>query len=142
MIRIFTQGYEGKSIDEFIEKLRTHGAKTVVDVRLTPISRKKGFSKTKFRQHLQEAGVEYLHVRALGNPKEFRVKASTAQECLDMYRDYMEPRWNEALVPVIEAAHEAPICLVCMERDHNQCHRNLVAEELLSHLPGAHLLHI
>lgn len=44
----------------------------LVDVRLNPISRKKGFSKSSLQQALGAARIEYRHERQLGNPKSNR----------------------------------------------------------------------
>ncbi|MFE5214053.1 MULTISPECIES: DUF488 domain-containing protein [unclassified Streptomyces] len=55
-----------------MEQLLARNVRTVADVRLTPLSRKPGFSKTKLTGALAEAGIGYRHLRALGNPKENR----------------------------------------------------------------------
>lgn len=65
-------GYEGKSIEDLLDGLREQSIDTVVDVRLTPISRKRGFSKSRLREACASVDVEYLHLRTLGNPKDNR----------------------------------------------------------------------
>jgi hypothetical protein len=65
-------GYEGKDIASFLEELTAWKIGTVVDVRLNPISRKKGFSKKALSEALAEAGIGYSHMPALGNPKDNR----------------------------------------------------------------------
>ncbi|TQK97553.1 helix-turn-helix protein [Streptomyces puniciscabiei] len=69
---LWSAGYEGRDIDSFVASLLDSRIDVVADVRLTPISRKKGFSKTRLGQALAEAGIEYTHLRGLGNPKENR----------------------------------------------------------------------
>ncbi|WP_258081414.1 DUF488 domain-containing protein [Nocardia nova] len=61
--RLFTVGYEGRRADELVMLLAEAGVATVVDVRLTPISRKPGLSKTKLSAALAEAGIRYVHLR-------------------------------------------------------------------------------
>lgn len=65
-------GYEGQHAEQFVDELRSAGVDVVVDVRLTPISRKRGFSKRSLAEHLESAGIRYEHLRALGNPKDNR----------------------------------------------------------------------
>ena len=51
---LYTIGYQSKSIDDFISRLRNHDISTLIDVREVPISRKKGFSKTVFSEYLNK----------------------------------------------------------------------------------------
>ncbi|MFI6239294.1 DUF488 family protein [Micromonospora sp. NPDC050795] len=65
-------GYEGRSIDEFVTGLADMGVTRLVDVRMTPISRKRGFSKSALCQALAPHGIVYEHRRELANPRESR----------------------------------------------------------------------
>jgi len=67
-MRIFTIGYESATVPEFLEALRAAGVEQVIDVRAVPNSRRPGFSKTPLRNALAEAGMDYVHLRALGTP--------------------------------------------------------------------------
>src|SRR5829696_2323525 len=67
-MRIFTIGYEGTTMPEFIAALQGAGVQRVIDVRALPLSRRPGFSKTPLKGALAEAGIEYVHLRALGTP--------------------------------------------------------------------------
>ena len=69
---LFTFGYEGLTIDDFIARLKDARVNLIVDVRELPLSRKKGFSKSAFREHLAAAGIGYEHRPALGCPKPVR----------------------------------------------------------------------
>ncbi|MFC9548960.1 DUF488 family protein [Streptomyces sp. NPDC056956] len=69
---LWSAGYEGRDIDSFVASLVGSRISVVADVRLTPISRKKGFSKTRLGEALAEANIEYTHLRGLGNPKDNR----------------------------------------------------------------------
>jgi uncharacterized protein (DUF488 family) len=70
--RIYTFGYEGLTIERFIERLKSARISLVVDVRATPLSRKRGFSKVAFAQALGAAGITYVHAKAMGCPKVVR----------------------------------------------------------------------
>jgi hypothetical protein len=65
-------GYEGLSVDQLVASLKAEGIELLVDVRLTPLSRKPGLSKRALSAALTAAGIRYVHDRRLGNPKENR----------------------------------------------------------------------
>ena len=65
-------GYEGLSADELVATLVDQGVSVLVDVRLTPLSRKPGLSKTRLSEAVRGVGIEYVHLPGLGNPKENR----------------------------------------------------------------------
>jgi hypothetical protein len=74
-MRIFTIGYEGTTVAEFLAALQKAGVERVIDVRALPLSRRPGFSKTALRGALEEAGTEYVHLKALGTPADGRTAA-------------------------------------------------------------------
>jgi uncharacterized protein (DUF488 family) len=67
--RLYTVGYQGRSLAELLDSLSRAEVQRVVDVRELPLSRKPGFSKTALAAALAERGIEYVHVKPLGNPK-------------------------------------------------------------------------
>lgn len=69
---LVTVGYEGRTAGELVVTLAEAGVDVLVDVRLTPLSRKPGLSKRQLADALAAAGVEYVHLPALGNPKDNR----------------------------------------------------------------------
>ncbi|HEY0011664.1 MAG TPA: DUF488 domain-containing protein, partial [Allosphingosinicella sp.] len=66
--RIFTIGYEGSTQPELIAALTGAGVERLIDVRAVPLSRKPGFSKNILAAGLREAGIDYVHLKALGTP--------------------------------------------------------------------------
>ena len=72
-----TIGYEGFDHSEWISALAQNEVQAVIDVRDVPLSRKRGFSKSQLAASLESAGIEYVHVRALGNPREYREALKT-----------------------------------------------------------------
>jgi len=140
---LYTFGYEGLAIEAFIARLQQLGIASVVDVRELPLSRKKGFSKSAFCEHLKAAGIGYFHVPALGCPKPVRNryrqdgdwKAYTS-DFLD-YLNSQKPTVSE----LAKFASRSTVCLVCFEADAAQCHRSYVARA--AHRAGAPgVLHI
>jgi len=117
----------------FVAALREAGVALVLDIRAAPVSRKKGFSKTPLAQHLSEAGMGYRPLRGLGTPKQGRGAARSGDHDSfeRIFRRHLEE--PEALLDLGEALSPAgvqPICLLCLERDPEQCHRLIVAERM------------
>jgi len=69
MTTLVTVGYEGRTADDLAALLGAEHVTVLVDVRLTPQSRKPGLSKRRLAERLQDAGIAYRHVPSLGNPK-------------------------------------------------------------------------
>jgi uncharacterized protein (DUF488 family) len=141
-MRIFTIGYEGATMPEFIGALSTAGVKRVIDVRAVPNSRRPGFSKTPLRNALGEAGIDYVHLRALGTPAEGRAAARAGRH-EDLRRIYAgQLELPEAIVQgaqMLELAAEMRSAILCYERDPAQCHRTLL---LAAVAPGAEAVHL
>ncbi len=72
MRKLFTIGYEGLALDDFMRALKKAKIDLLLDVRELPISRRKGFSKTALGDALTEAGIRYRHEKLLGSPKTIR----------------------------------------------------------------------
>ena len=129
-------GYEGQNIDEFVARLAVGGTRILADVRLNPISRKRGFSKRLLAASLAEAGIGYRHVPELGNPKlepgRIRRKpvrgpgraGSGSRDMLD--GEAAGLRLNE----IADAAIEGGVAVMCFEADERACHRYVVLREL------------
>ena len=87
-------GYEGLSLDAFVERLVREGIAVVADVRLTPLSRKPGFSKRALTEGLAQHGIRYVHLPSLGNPKWNRAGFGGSDEdrsrAKDAYRDRLD----------------------------------------------------
>jgi uncharacterized protein (DUF488 family) len=141
-MRIFTIGYEGTTVAEFMRALKQAGVERVIDVRALPLSRRPGFSKTPLRAALDDAGIEYVHLKALGTPAEGRTAARAGRHA-DLQRIYAGqlelPEAMAQSAQMIELARERPSALLCMERDPAHCHRTLL---LNAALPDAEVVHL
>jgi uncharacterized protein (DUF488 family) len=129
-------GYEGSDVEQFVQRLRLRSIDRVVDVRLTPISRKKGFSKTALSQRLAAAGIAYSHFRSLGNAKSNRdgFAALAGQEAVDSRARYRvalaEPEAVGAVEQVRSFARTERVALLCFEADEARCHRAVLLDVL------------
>ena len=128
-MKIFTIGYEGTTQAEFVAALQAAGVERVIDVRAVPLSRKPGFSKNILRNGLAEAGIDYVHLKALGTPPEGREAARKGRRA-DLERIYggqLElPEAIVAAAEMRELAAEKPSALLCFEREPGGCHRSLL----------------
>jgi uncharacterized protein (DUF488 family) len=128
-LRIFTIGYEGTTVAELIAALKTAGVERLIDVRALPLSRRPGFSKTALSGALAEAGIDYVHLKALGTPAEGRAAARAGRHS-DMARIYAgQLELPEAMAQsahMLALAGEKPSALLCMEREPAYCHRTLL----------------
>jgi uncharacterized protein (DUF488 family) len=128
-MRIFTIGYEGATLPEFVAALKQAGVGRVIDVRALPLSRRPGFSKSPLKAALEEAGIDYVHLKALGTPSEGRTAARAGRHA-DMARIYAgQLELPEAIAQgaqMLELAREKPSALLCMEREPAHCHRTLL----------------
>ena len=142
MMRIFTIGYEGTTMAEFLAALQGAGVERVIDVRALPLSRRPGFSKTPLRNALAEAGIDYVHLKALGTPSEGRSAARAGrQEDLErIYADQLQlPEATVQGEQMRELAAERPSALLCFEREPAGCHRSLLLAAVARDASVTHL---
>lgn len=134
MTTVATIGYEGTTIPAFLAELRDARVKLLVDVRAVASSRRPGFSKTRLAAHLEEAGIDYVHLRALGTPADGRAAARAGRhaEMRRIYRAHLAtPAARSEMDTLADLARgDRRLCLLCFEADPAHCHRTLVAEAL------------
>ena len=113
--------------------LTAAGVANLIDVRDRPISRRPGFSKRQLCAAIEESGMRYFHLQALGTPPEGRLAGRRRE--WDRFWGIVEeklarPEARLALVEAAELARAAPSCLLCYEADWRICHRRRIAEFL------------
>lgn len=137
---VFTVGYENTTPAGLIAALQESGVRVLVDVRALANSRKPGFAKTSLSTALEQAGIGYLHLRALGTPAEGRaaVRAGRPGVMRKIFAAHLAGMEAQAaLANLSDLARQQPVCLLCLEADPMHCHRTLVAEAV--GLPVVHL---
>ena len=131
---VFTLGYEGLSIDAFLNKIIMNNIALVVDVRHNPQSMKYGFSKKSFKDYIEKAGMKYIHIPELGIPSFMRKglgKSVSHENLFHIYETELLPRHEEAQIKLLNLiSHFSRIVLVCFESDHHFCHRNTLVEQM------------
>ena len=140
---LLTLGYEGLTQKEFIAALTGANVHIVADVRELPLSHKPGFSKRGLAEALRRAGIDYVHLPALGCPKPIRrrYKAGGSRAAYVAAFKVHLARQKPAIVDLVRRADEATACLVCFEADFRRCHRTAVAEAA-SEIGGQRIVHL
>jgi uncharacterized protein (DUF488 family) len=130
---LYTIGYEKALLRDVIATLAAAGVANLLDVRDRPISRRPCFSKRQLAAAIEDAGMRYFHLGALGTPPEGR--AANRRREWDRFWAIVEERLArpDAELDLQQAAgiaQAAPSCLLCYEADWQICHRRRVAEIL------------
>ena len=131
---VFTLGYEGLTIDGFLNKLIENNIMLVVDVRNNPHSMKYGFSKHNLSDCIEKAGMKYVHIPELGIPSAMRkglgIKVSHEQ-LFTRYETEILPDQGEAEKRLLELIAAYPrLALICFEAEVRSCHRYTLIENL------------
>jgi len=138
-MKLFTLGYQSLSPKIYVRALVNAGVGMVVDVREHAWSQRPAFVKSSLENLLINVGIDYLHVKSAGNPSANRKSARSAKECLSRYREHLLKNsvCVDGLIRVVIEASAAgrPACLTCYERNHAECHRSVLVEELLKREP-------
>jgi len=141
---LLTVGYEGRTAEELVVALADEGVDVLVDVRLTPLSRKPGLSKRQLADALAAAGVQYVHLAALGNPRDNREAFRRGDpRGRARFRALLRtPQARAALDELRSRVRDERVALLCFEREPDCCHRQLVSDDLLRHDPGLGVRHL
>jgi uncharacterized protein (DUF488 family) len=135
MTSIYTIGHSNHQADEFLELLRQHRIKVLVDVRSNPYSRYVPQANREIlARALEAAGIAY---RWLGD----RLGGKPEGEVADYDQLRETPAFQQGISDLLTIATENRVVVMCAEGDHRQCHRyKLIAPALVEH--GVHVLHI
>jgi uncharacterized protein (DUF488 family) len=128
---LFTIGYEGITIEAYINKLIQNDIRLLCDVRNNPVSRKFGFSKTTLSSILQELGIFYVHIPELGIVSEKRKNLKEQTDYKALFDDYNKAlpekkMYVDQLFALL--CDQKRIALTCFEKDPNLCHRRILSQ--------------
>lgn len=141
---VYTAGYEGLSVDGFLNELLRAGIRLLVDVRNNPVSRRYGFHASTLHRLCDGIGIEYRHFPELGIEPEQRqhLDSQTAWSALfSHYERSILPAQGDSVRQVAALLAGKPGALICMEADYRRCHRSRLASTVskASGLPTKHL---
>jgi uncharacterized protein (DUF488 family) len=142
-LAIYTAGYEGKTVDEFLNLLMRSGIRRFIDVRRNPVSRRYGFHKSTLQKICSSLDIDYQHFPGLGISSAARTDLHSTESYTSLFENYREdlPNRGEDLEAVQLLLQSKPSVLVCMEANPQYCHRNVLAYHLTGvlNLPIQHL---
>jgi uncharacterized protein (DUF488 family) len=145
-LTVFTIGHSTRTLEEFIQLLKTCGVALVVDVRTVPRSRHNPqFNKETLPGSLKPEGVRYIHMPEIGGlrrPKRDSVNLAWKSLSFRGYADYMQTReFTDNLLKIIALARENCLALMCAEALPWRCHRSLVSDALVvRHVKVQHII--
>ena len=131
--KLLSIGYEGKSIECFMNVLLKNGVKVLCDVRRNPLSRKYGFSRKSLKHIAESVGILYVHVPELGIDSEDRQSLVTPEDYRALFDEYRESLFSKTLF--LQQVYQLinnnnRVALMCYEQDPNFCHRTVVKDYL------------
>ena len=129
---LFTIGYEKAALRDVLHALQKAKVELLIDTRAVADSRRAGFSKKMLAASLKEEGIQYLHLQKLGTPAEGR-EAARSGDLKKLWRIYDKhiktPEAQAQLGDLESLLREGRrVCLLCYERDPDECHRSRIAE--------------
>lgn len=129
---LFTVGYQGHTIETFVDLLLAHGIAHIIDVRQLPFSRKPDFSKKRLMAHLAAVDIGYTHLVQLGTPKPLRDEVRHTHDYPAFFAamDALIAAQPEAVQAALDIARAQPSALLCFEANHAECHRLSVARAI------------
>lgn len=133
-IILFTIGYEGISLEEYLNRLIKNNVKLLVDVRKNPLSQKYGFSKSSLSKFCGKLGIQYIHIPEVGIDSSKRRELNTQEDYDELFKEYRETVLQDtvhnqnSIIKLLE--QHKRIALTCFEANICQCHRTHLAEKL------------
>lgn len=136
---LYTIGYEGGSLEDYLNRLLRNDVKVLVDVRNNPLSMKFGFSKSLLKRYCESLGIIYMHFPEVGIVSDKRQALNTQADYDRLFKDYRDnsiPKTVDTQFAILNVLREYKrIALTCFEANHCQCHRSHLANAIKT-LPG------
>jgi len=134
--RLFTIGYEGSSLEKYMNCLIINDVHVLCDVRKNAYSQKYGFSKSQLQKACEGVGIKYAHIPQLGIESDKRQDLRSQQDYDLLFDEYQRTTLKtnrESLLYIRNIIDsDKRVALTCFEKDPEQCHRSRVAKALMS----------
>lgn len=131
---LYTIGYEGISLEEYLNRLIKNDVKVLVDVRNNALSMKFGFSKTQLKNFCASLNIEYLHIPEVGIQSEQRQELNSQTDYDNLFETYRKlnlkktVRYQEQILKLLQ--QKKRIAMTCFEANICQCHRKHLADAI------------
>ena len=131
---LFTVGYEGITLEQYLNRLIQHGVEVLCDVRKNSVSMKYGFSKSQLQNACNGIGIKYVHIPELGIASNKRQELNTQSDYDKLFLQYRQDvltstRTQQSEILELLKSHKR-VALTCFEANICQCHRKHLAEEI------------
>ena len=130
----FTIGYEGISLETYLNKLIINDVRLLVDVRKNSFSMKYGFSKSQLKNACESIGIAYMHLPQLGIESENRQELNSLNDYKKLFESYKKTTLKtniEYLIQLKELSEQySRVAITCFEKEICMCHRGVVAKEI------------
>jgi len=129
---LYTIGYEGISLEAYLNRLVQNGVRLLVDVRNNPLSMKFGFSKSQLKRYCESLDIAYIHIPEVGIVSDQRQELNTQSDYDALFKKYRKDTLaktissQEYIITLLE--QHKKIALTCFEANICQCHRKHLAE--------------
>lgn len=134
---LYTIGYEGISLEEYLLRLLKNDVKVLIDVRRNPLSMKYGFSKSSLKRMCNSLDIEYVHYPEVGIQSEERQELNCQKDYDELFAGYIQNNLSKTqdiqkkiLSLLIDKKR---VALTCFEANICQCHRKHLAEAISKH---------
>ena len=142
--QLFTIGYEGVALEDYIKRLIIEDVHVLCDVRKNAYSQKYGFNKSQLEKACEGAGIRYVHVPDLGIESDKRQDLRSQHDYDVLFAEYdrtVIPQNQQSLRYVYNLIMtDERVALTCFEKDPKQCHRSRVAKALMDMADGQYTL--
>lgn len=136
-VELSTIGYEGKSLEAYLNQLIDSGVRVLCDVRKNPISRKFGFSRRQLQDAVEKMGMLYVPMPELGIDSSKRTDIDSPEAYRQLFEEYENetlPQRGEYLEKILDLLEQFErVALTCFEDDYTRCHRDRIATALTAH---------
>ncbi len=131
---LFTIGYQGISLEEYLNRLLKNDVKLLVDVRNNALSMKFGFSKSQLKKYCASLGIDYVHIPEVGIQSDQRQELKTQGDYDKLFDDYCRNNliktaaYQSEILSLLK--QHKRIALTCFEANICQCHRKHLADAI------------
>jgi uncharacterized protein (DUF488 family) len=143
---IYTIGHSTRTLEEFVDMLKTYDITLLMDIRTVPRSRHNPqFNKETLPATLKPYGIRYIHMPEVGglrHPKRESINLAWENSGFRGYADYMQTQeFTDNLLKIVALARENCLALMCAEALPWKCHRNLLSDALVvRHIKVEHII--
>lgn len=135
MKTIYTVGHSNRTLEYFLDLLKSHHVQVVVDVRTIPRSRHNPqFNQNTLKRALKREKIRYVHLEKLGglrHAKKDSLNTGWRNASFRGFADYMQTQeFKEGIAELIEVAKRSTSAIMCAESIPWRCHRSLIADAL------------